>query len=138
MAQTTLYVPEDHQESLRAAIDGLNEDLGPMPWEYLCEAIRRGDIDTVREGGLELVGIATAPPKREAILAGKANILELLLQRDNYVDEGLVKVACDRKDQLGLRMLFDFGWSINRLVEGVSLLWYEDKEDKIRYHANVS
>ena len=116
---------EGQQVDLQAVIDGLDEDFGPMPWEPLCKAIRSGDMQTVREGCFELRNKMTIPPKREAILCGSPDMLELLLQRDGFIDEDLVQTACDQRDRPSLRLLLDFGWPINHLIGGVCPLWYE-------------
>ncbi|KAF2768102.1 ankyrin [Teratosphaeria nubilosa] len=71
-------------------------------------------MDTVRETGLELKGLMTVAPKKEAILAGRIDMLELLLHRDNFVDDQLVGAACDRRDRQRLRLLLNSGWSINQ------------------------
>ena len=99
-------------------------DLSPAPWKSLCEAIRRGDEEIVREESLHLEGPLTIPAKREAILGGRQDFLKLLLDRDDTIDDSTVATACDRKDRTSVRILFDFGWPINKSVYcTASLLW---------------
>ena len=75
---------------MEMVIARLAEEFRPPPWEPLCKAIRCGDMRTICSSGLELRGATTGPPKEAAILAGRSDILELLLRRDAFVDEEVV------------------------------------------------
>ena len=96
----------------------------PASWKPLCEAIRRGDEDMVREGSLHLEGLPTHPAKMAAILAGRPDFLKLLLERDSSIDDLTVATACEKRDRDSVRMLLDFGWPINQPIRlTASLLW---------------
>ena len=96
----------------------------PAPWKPLCEAIRRGDEDMVREESLHLEGPSTLAAKKEAILVGRPDLLKLPLKRDDSIEDDTVATACDRKDRDSVRILLDFGWPIDEPVYfTTSLLW---------------
>ena len=96
-------------------IRDLDAELGLTVGDAMCEAIRRGDDNKVREHSL-LDGPSTLAPKKEAILAGRPDLLTLLLERDNSVDEDMVTAACKRKDRDSIRILLDFGWPIDKPI----------------------
>ena len=96
-------------------ISDLKTELGPAAGNAMCEAIRHGNDDKVRENSL-LEGPSTLAPKKEAILAGRPDLLKLLLERDNSVDEDMVTAACKRKDRDSIRILLDFGWPIDKPI----------------------
>lgn len=123
MASSEPQDVERHWVDFQAVVAGLDEEYEPRPCDLLCKAIRNGDMRTVRQKGLELRGSVTIPPKRQAIVSGRIDMLELLLQCDSLMDEELVKAACEQGDRQSLRLLLDSGWPINQPIEGASLLW---------------
>jgi hypothetical protein len=104
--------------------DTLSYLLELDPGLPVCEAIRDGHEQKVRETSLNLKGLSTISPKREAIIQGRADFLKLLLANDNTISEDLVAIACQRKDRDSVRTLLDFGWHVNSPVYSTaSLLW---------------
>ncbi|KAK8204404.1 hypothetical protein M8818_005133 [Zalaria obscura] len=90
----------------------------------LCEAARRGDEETVREQSFRLENLPTSRPKEEANVAGRPDLLRLLLARDDAIEEHLVAATCERRDRKSVRMLLVPSWPINRSVySAASLLW---------------
>ena len=113
-----------YEVDIGKVIDSLNKDIGLGPGEILCEAIRSGNDALVLNAGLELKGAYTLSSKKQAILEGRADLLKLLLLRDDTISEAMITAACERKDRECIRVLLDFGWPIDRpLNSAASLLW---------------
>nr|POE64852.1 putative ankyrin repeat protein [Quercus suber] len=92
----------------------------PTPWGLLCEAIRCGDGDTFRRESLKFKGPSTFPPKKEAILAKRPDLLKQLLETDSSIDDDTLATACAQKDHECVRMLFEFGWPINKSLHSMA------------------
>ncbi|KAK3686835.1 hypothetical protein LTR37_019426 [Vermiconidia calcicola] len=102
----------------------LADILGPDPWNPLCEAVRQGDKDRVRDLSFQLSSATTAAisPKKEAIVVGRPDFLRLLLEQNSTITEELVAAACNRKDTECVQVLLEFGWPIDQPIYSTASL----------------
>ena len=105
-----------HTVDLQDVVNSLRDELGPAPEEPLCEAIRRGDEDAIRQHRLLAKGPSSLAPKRLAIEKNRPDLLRIFLERDNSIDEILVVAACTTRSRACIRALLGFGWPINQPV----------------------
>lgn len=112
---TPVIVDCDVEEAgYRELINSLQEDAN------FCNDVHREGEETALIGNLHA--------KREAIQQGRHDLLQLLLQRDDTIEDDMVVTACDRKDRGSIRILLDFGWQINKPVyNAASLLWLVER-----------
>jgi len=116
MAVSDVTVSGGHAVDLQGVVNSLKDELGPAPEEPLCEAIRRGDEDAIRQHRLLAKGPSSLAPKRLAIEENRPDLLRVFLEQDNSIDENLVVAACTAKDRACVRALLDFGWPIDQTV----------------------
>lgn len=98
---------------IESVIRELKKDLGTGPEKLLCEAIRSSDKKLVRKTQTHLSGLSLLAPKNEAILAGRPNLLIVLLKRDSRIETKIVTTACERVDHKSIYRLLNYGWPMN-------------------------
>lgn len=116
MAVSYLTALDGHTVDLQDVINALDDELGPMPQDALCEAIRLGNEDAMRGHRYTLEGPLTIAHKRLAIQTGRPELLKSLLEQDDLITEDLVSAACTAKDRAYVRVPLDFGWPVNKAV----------------------
>lgn len=87
------------------------------------EAVHKGDSEKVRTASLGLSQRASLNAKLEAVMHGKPEVLQTLLEENRTLSESVVAEALQRKDTRCMQVLLDFGWKMNSPIWGASPLW---------------
>ncbi len=75
MALPDLAILGGRTADIQDAMNAVDEEFGPLAGRPLYEAIQRDDEEMVRRTSLQLHGVPTLGPKKEAILRGRTRFL---------------------------------------------------------------
>jgi hypothetical protein len=110
-------------DAYQCAINAVQNDL-PTEVSSLCQAIRDNDEKAVQTICSSLHEELTVVPKKLAIDSNKPRILQILLEKDEFIDDSLMRSACEGRNRGCIDMLLTYGWDINKpLYPAGSPLW---------------
>lgn len=104
--------------------------LGQSSYDHIYSSVDRSQEDSLQAALADFhknnPNLTLSPTLSYCIDQGKVAPLEALLEADVTPDEGVVEVAALKDDETFLFKLLEYGWPIDRALQGgriPSLLW---------------